>query len=490
MQNEAASQQTKRDERRFRVPSLSLRLGERRLLLVALDIFLLCLSLVIALRLRTELVPTLMEIWPNYKWYVTLGLLWMLVASVLDIYNLEVAANPGLGGWVVVRAVAFTTIAYLAIPWLTPPLQNRSQGFLFVLLATISVTVWRLLYARVLVRPVFLRRVLVVGAGWSGRTLAEAIRTLSASGESAAGRGGAIQIVGFVDDDPKQPSTVEGLPVVGDSTRLAQLVDELDIDEIVIAITDTKAISPRLFEAILDCRERSVAVVAMTTFYERVTGRVAFEHASRNIETVTGRDDADSLRFYGLVKRIIDIVGAIVGLAVMLPMLPLLALVNRMTCPGPLFFRQRRVGKGGRVFEVIKFRSMRPDAERDIGPTWAAESDQRVTSVGRWLRKTHLDELPQVINVLRGEMSLVGPRPERPEFVDLLSDRVPFYRARHSVQPGITGWAQIHQNYGDSIEKAREKLEYDFFYIKRAGPILDTVILLRTISKVLSFQGR
>ena len=148
------------------------------------------------------------------------------------------------------------------------------------------------------------------------------------------------------------------------------------------------------------------------------------------------------------------------------------------------------MGRGGRTFCVIKFRSMVPGAENESGAIWAAENDDRVTSFGRLLRHTHMDELPQFINVLRGEMSIVGPRPERPEFVGLLSRSVPFYRARHSVRPGITGWAQIHQDYGDSIERAKEKLEYDLYYLKRAGFRLDTVIMLRTIAKVLGFQGR
>jgi len=230
-------------------------------------------------------------------------------------------------------------------------------------------------------------------------------------------------------------------------------------------------------------------VTTMTTIYERLTGRVAVEHASRDIETATGHADGLFMRFYGVIKRVMDVLGALVGLLVVGLLWPLVWLGNRSSSPGPILYRQERVGRGGRMFTVYKFRSMWPDAEEN-GAVWATKDDHRVTPVGRILRKTHLDELPQVYNVLKGEMSLAGPRPERPEFVQQLSREIPFYRARHCLKPGITGWAQIHQDYGDSVERAKEKLEYDLFYVKRANPLLDALIILRTVSKMLGLKGR
>jgi lipopolysaccharide/colanic/teichoic acid biosynthesis glycosyltransferase len=231
-------------------------------------------------------------------------------------------------------------------------------------------------------------------------------------------------------------------------------------------------------------------VVSMTTLYERLTGRVAVEHASQNIENATGQSDSAFLRMYGVAKRIVDLVGAFLAGIPFLILIPFVMLANAFLSRGPLFFRQTRVGKGGKLFEVVKFRSMNPDAEDQSGAVWASEDDDRVTALGHWLRRTHLDELPQVINVIKGEMSLVGPRPERPEFVAALSQSIPFYRARHAVRPGITGWAQIHQDYGDSYERAKEKLEYDLYYLKRQSPVLDTEIILRTFTKVLGLKGR
>jgi lipopolysaccharide/colanic/teichoic acid biosynthesis glycosyltransferase len=181
---------------------------------------------------------------------------------------------------------------------------------------------------------------------------------------------------------------------------------------------------------------------------------------------------------------------AISGLWFVLVVMAFVAVLNARTSPGPLFFRQQRVGQGGRPFKIVKFRTMVPDAERLTGAVWAGQADSRVTPIGRWLRKTHLDELPQVFNILRGEMSIVGPRPERPEFVGHLARTIPYYRARHSVRPGLTGWAQIHQSYGDTVALAQEKLEYDLFYVKRASFLLDTLIMLRTVAMVFGLRGR
>ncbi len=169
---------------------------------------------------------------------------------------------------------------------------------------------------------------------------------------------------------------------------------------------------------------------------------------------------------------------------------PFVALANAIFCPGPLLYRQTRLGRGGRPFTVIKFRTMRPDAEQDTGAVWAAAGDDRITPVGRWLRRSRVDELPQVINVIRGEMSLIGPRPERPEFVDRLASQIPFYRARHAVKPGVTGWAQVRFGYGQSIDDVHTKLEYDLYYVRHAGFYLDALIVLKTIGVVLRLQGK
>ena len=473
------------------LPSLGLRVSERKLLLVIIDVFVLSISLIVSLLLRTELLPNMLAIWLNLKWFVTLAILWGIVATLLRLYDLSRAADPALGVILAAGAAGFTSLIYLTIPWLTPPLENRSQGFIFVIASVLLIGLWRLVYAQLFVQPVFQHRAVVVGAGNSGRALAQALENREQKRNGVRRYSTGHELVGFVDDDPeKTGSTILGIPVLGTSSRLLQIVREQDVDEVIVAITDTEAIEPALFEAVLDCREVGIPVVTMTAAYERLTGRVAFEHASRNIALATGQEEAPYLRFYGLLKRIIDLAGALIGLVVLIALSPFVFLMNAIDSRGPLFFRQRRVGRGGKVIGIVKFRSMVPEAENTSGAVWASVDDSRVTLAGRWLRRTHLDELPQLFNVIRGDMSLIGPRPERPEFVEKLSREIPFYRARHSVRPGITGWAQIHQDYGDSIEGAREKLEYDLYYIKNAGPILDTLIMLRTVTKVLALRGR
>jgi exopolysaccharide biosynthesis polyprenyl glycosylphosphotransferase len=185
-----------------------------------------------------------------------------------------------------------------------------------------------------------------------------------------------------------------------------------------------------------------------------------------------------------------DVTLAILGSVLFALLLPIIALAIYLDSPGPIFFRQERIGRGGRVFKILKLRTMVPDAEKLTGPKWASADDPRITRVGRLLRRTRLDEAPQLINVLRGEMSLVGPRPERPYFVEQLSESIPFYRTRHIVKPGVTGWAQVKYHYGDSVEDALVKLQYDLYYIRHQSLVLDVLIILRTARKILGFAGQ
>src|SRR5512136_1227421 len=216
-----------------------------------------------------------------------------------------------------------------------------------------------------------------------------------------------------------------------------------------------------------------VQLSSYDAIYERLTARVPMSHAQYDTRMLLGLSDTPTARLYQAAKRLMDIAFALAGLAVMSLLAPVVALGNLLWSPGPLFYRQQRVGQGGRPFGMLKFRTMRRDAELETGAVWSQAGDPRVTALGRWLRRTRLDELPQVLNVLRGEMSLVGPRPERPHFVGQLMHELPLYRARHAVKPGITGWAQVHYGYGNSVEDSRIKLEYDLYYVKHASLYLD-----------------
>jgi exopolysaccharide biosynthesis polyprenyl glycosylphosphotransferase len=249
-------------------------------------------------------------------------------------------------------------------------------------------------------------------------------------------------------------------------------------------------LSSDLFQGVMACYEQAVAIVPMPLLYEQITGRIPIEHVGQQHWTVVLPLQGDSMfDVYPPLKRLIDIGLSLFGLVCFVLFLPLLALIMLLDTPGPIFYAQERVGKGGSIFRVIKLRSMIPNAEKMSGPKWAQENDPRVTRIGRVLRKTRLDEVPQLLNVLRGEMSLIGPRPERPYFVDQLTQQIPFYRTRLAVKPGLTGWAQVRYHYGNSTEDSLVKLQYDLYYIRHQSLTLDLLILLRTVGKMLLFQG-
>jgi len=357
-------------------------------------------------------------------------------------------------------------------------------------MATASIILWRVTYAKVFVQPTFRCSLLVVGAAWASRTLAQAV----AKGNGSPGNpyhGTGYQTLGFVDDDPRKVGQeIEGLPVLGGRGDLLRLVRELHPCELVVAITDLGGVHPDLFRAILACcSELGVLVTTMPDLYERMTGRLPVAHVGRNLHAVLPLDRPALYRLYQGVRRLIEILIALLGCLLTLLVAPFLWLADRIASPGALFYTQQRVGQRGRVFRIAKFRSMVVDAERRSGAVWAREHDDRVTPVGRFLRRTRLDEIPQFWNVLRGDMRIIGPRPERPEFVQQLSAQVPYYRLRHMVKPGLTGWAQVMYRYGASVEDATVKLEHDLYYIKHQSLYLDALILIRTIRTVLRMQG-
>ena len=474
---------------RIALPSLGLRASERRLLLVVVDVLIVNAALIGALVIWAGFNPAPAVILNASKWFVTATLVWLACASFFDCYDLARAAAPFSGATSCGSAALATALVYALTPWLTPALESRGLIATFGGFALGGVMVWRLGYAKLVIQPWFQQRALVVGAGWAGRALAAALRS-APEGAANPFRGTGYQLVGFVDDDPEIAGTVvEEIPVLGTRNDLVSLAGRHQIDEVILAVTHRHAIHEGLFDALLRCRELGFRVTNMSVIYERLLGRVPVEHVGRDLHMVMRMDERAGDRLYRVVKRVVDIALALLGLVALGVMIPLVALINALTSSGPLFYRQPRVGQGGRTFTMLKFRSMVPEAERESGAVWASRTDERVTPVGRLLRRVRLDELPQVINVLRGEMSVIGPRPERPEFVELLAGELPFYRARHTVRPGITGWAQIQFDYGDSVEDAKVKLEHDLYYVKYAGPALDARILLQTIPVMLLWRG-
>lgn len=429
------------------------------------------------------------ELLPLYlRWFLTLAGVWFVAALIFDVYHLPRAAYARQAVGATVGAGLMTVLIYAFLPWVTPPLKSRLFFLVFTVIVVYGLGVWRYLYARLFSQPWARQRLLVVGAGGAGRELA--VGLAQGSGLPSPYRGSGYALVGFVDDNAALHNTrISGAPVLGSHAELVKLANVLAIDEIVVAITNRHAIRPELVDALIACAERGCRVTTMCALTERVLGRVPVLHIGHNLEEVFPVQEDVGTRLYAIAKRVIDLTVATVGLAALGVIMPWVMLANRIASPGPLFYRQVRVGRSGHPFTIYKFRSMVPDAEARTGAVWAAAGDARITPLGRWLRRTRLDELPQMINILRGDMSLVGPRPERPEFVEQLATELPFYRARHSVRPGLTGWAQVQYTYARSVHDARVKLEYDLYYVRHATPLLDLQILFRTVAIALQMKG-
>jgi exopolysaccharide biosynthesis polyprenyl glycosylphosphotransferase len=473
------------------LPRVALRFSERRLLLAGGDLLVLNLSLLVSLVLRPEIGLGQLPLTRPLLWCTLISLLWFGPALWLNVYDLPRAATPLASIWWTSGAMLVTTVVFLLAPWITPVLPvTRLELVTLPALAVALSWIWRIAYVRVFAQPAFCQQALVVGAGWAGTHLAQTVAALGGKSTNiAAGTG--YSIIGFVDDDPQKANRrICGMPVLGTRADLLDLVRRLQPDELVVAITRQQTIDDDLFRSILDCRALGVPVTTMTSVYERLTGRVAVKQAGHDLHVVLPLETPMHLRLYLLLRRLLDMaVGAAGCLAVAL-LVPLVWLSNQLCSPGDIFYRQERMGKSGRVISIVKFRSMVMHAERYSGAVWASERDPRITPLGRLLRKTRIDELPQFWNVLCGDMSLIGPRPERPDFVAQLNEEFPVYRARHAVAPGLTGWAQVMYRYGSSVEDSLIKLKYDLYYIKHQGPYLDLLIVLKTVRVVCGLMGR
>jgi sugar transferase (PEP-CTERM system associated) len=377
----------------------------------------------------------------------------------------------------VLVALACAAVLAAAAGFAVPALRFARLAFAAIFgFATLGLLGFRLAWARLWSGDRLRARVLVLGVSGA----AESIVKLQDSGARP------FTVLGFLDHDPGAHGLLPpGGELLGKPEDLLNLVDEISPDVIVVSLAEMRGAFPS--HDLLECRLRGIAVEDWPTFYEKQTGKILI--TGLRPSWLIFSDGFVTTHLTQLVKRVLDVTLAVAGLAVALPLMGLVALAIRLDSPGPVLFRQQRVGQHGPVFTLYKFRSMRADAEARSGAVWASREDPRVTRVGRILRRTRLDELPQLFNVLAGDMSFIGPRPERPEFVHTLQRQIPFYMERHSVKPGITGWAQVRHQYAASVEDTMEKLQYDLYYVKNLSPFLDLLILLSTIQVVLLARG-
>ena len=391
--------------------------------------------------------------------------------TLSDRRNLVVGLIQALGGASLILAVL-----YFWLPWL---IIGRGVFVIASVFIVILVAGWRLAFEWFALRAGPAERLLIVGTGGAAVALAKELF----DHRQELG----VELVGFVDVDPKLVGTSLINPgVIGTIGEIPAIVRERKVDRVVVSLADARGKLP--IDGLLRMKlNDGVQFDHLASVYEEYTGKIAVENLRPS--WLIFSEGFRKSRILALTKRGLDILAAFVGLVILAPVLCLVAIAVRLTSPGPAFYCQKRVGYNGRVFVIHKFRSMRANAEAKTGAVWSVENDPRVTPLGRILRRTRLDEVPQLWNVFVGDMSIVGPRPERPEFVADLTTKIPFYGQRHVVRPGLTGWAQVRHSYGSTIDDALQKLQYDLFYIKHMSIAFDLFIWLETLKTVLVRRG-
>ncbi len=339
--------------------------------------------------------------------------------------------------------------------------------------------VWRRVFYMIIRKPMTPENIYIVGYDWS---VEEIIKETQLVGNPS------YIIKGIVTDSDEGPDEIDGIKVIRSKHRMKELAIENSVDKIIVSIY--KEMHKDLISQLLECRLIGIDIVELPNFYRRLTGKIPLSHFEE--QWIVFSSGFESIRKPVLfkLKRIIDVLISVTGLIIAAPLILITIIAIKLDSPGPVFYVQERLGHNETPFKLYKFRSMAKDAEKSSGPVWASKNDSRISRVGRIMRPTRIDEIPQLINVLKGDMTFIGPRPERPFFVEKLKNEIPYYSLRFAVKPGITGWAQVRYRYGDTIEDALEKLQYDIYYIQNISFVLDIYIILKTIQVVLTGKER
>lgn len=450
----------------------------RNILFFLMESILICFSVIVSVYIRFGDYATVYLI---NELGIIKALLITLISQIslyyFDLYDFKVTNTSMELGVRLLQALGISSIILAVIYYLFPPLIIGRGIFLITLFFLVGfVVLWRLLYHWVLETKRFTKRVLIIGSGDLAIEITREILDKKDSG---------FHVVGFLEYDvDKVGVSIINPKVIGTYNQLPQIVESENVDRIVVAIQEKRGKMP--MKELLECRLKGIEIEDGTTFYERLTGKMAIENL--NPSSLIFSEGFNQLRIKN-TKRLLDLILSAVGLALLFPLFLITPVLIVIDSRGPVFFRQKRVGKDGKVYRLLKFRSMRDNAESYTGPVWAQTDDDRITRVGKIIRKTRIDEIPQIFNVIKGDMSIVGPRPERPFFVKRLEENVPYYSLRLCVKPGITGWAQIKYSYGASIQDSLKKLQFDIYYLKNVSMFLDLLIIFETIKVVLFGKG-
>jgi exopolysaccharide biosynthesis polyprenyl glycosylphosphotransferase len=454
-------------------------ISERKILLRAFDIVFVLLSLYLIgnifefdyFRITRE----------NWTWTLVLVLYISVFGTIFELYDLQKASKIEIIISNIVLTSSITVLFYLLTPFFTPTLpDNRLQIIYFYLAFVISLTIWRWAYVTFISSPRFYKKVLLVGEISNIEPIAKSLKESDPN----------YKVIGFINCEKENVNKLKfkGLKEYKPQDFI-QIIKKEKISEIVVASYNSETITPDIYNDLITLLEKGFTIREYTQVYEELNYRVPVQFVGKDFYKYFPFSRSNQNKLYLLYRRVSDIVYSILGLFVGIILLPLILIGNLIANRGPLFYIQDRIGKNGSPFAIIKLRTMVKNAEKD-GMKWAQKNDVRVTKFGKFLRKTRIDEIPQFINVLKGEMSLIGPRPERPFFVQELSQIIPFYETRHIIKPGLTGWAQVNSRYGSTIDDSLIKLQYDLYYIKHRTLFLDANIVIKTLSTIIFFRGQ
>ena len=419
----------------------------------------------------------------NYYWAIVLAIYLTVFGTVFEMYHLQVASNQSQVIKSIILTSSTTVLFYLLTPIYTPVLpSNRLQILYFFLAIFITLFLWRLFYVAYLASSRFVKKVILI---CDNSQLKELVLGLE-------GVDPHYKVLGYVnsDDNNLNPPIlkdhfIENIEV----EKLEDYVAKNAISEVVIASKNTDGITVMLYNQLIHLLERGFIIREYTQVYESITQRIPVQYMARDFYRYFPFSRSNQNQLYLFIVRILEIVISVIGLTVGVVLIPFVLIGNAIANRGNLFYTQERVGRNGKVFNILKFRTMGKNAETN-GAVFATINDTRITPFGKFLRKSRIDEFPQFYNILKNEMGVIGPRPERPVFVDEIAKIMPFYETRHVLKPGLTGWAQVNYSYGETIEDSLIKLQYDLYYIKHRSLFLDVNIMLKTISTVVFYRGQ
>lgn len=412
---------------------------------------------------------------------ILLGVYVTIFATIFELYDLQKASRLDTTFKNIVITASTVVLFYLLTPVLSPflPIERMQIVYLYLTII-VSILLWRVIYINLIESPRFYKRVLLVGEVSNIDGLIKALDTSDPN----------YKIVGFINSEVSTPESVKfkGLKEF-EAKDFLQIIDKERISEILVASFNTEAIMAEVYHDLMLLLERGFKIRDYTQVYEELLQKVPIQFVGKDFYKYFPFSRSNENKLYIFFHRAFDISFSLLGVTFGLILLPFILLGNIIGNKGPLFYVQERVGKNSKNFNIIKLRTMVVNAEKD-GVKWAKKDDVRITAFGKFLRRSRLDEIPQFINVLKGDMSIIGPRPERPFFVNELSRIIPFYQTRHIIKPGLTGWAQVSTRYGASIDDSLTKLQYDLYYIKHRSIFLDFSITIKTLSTILYYRGQ